>query len=189
MRPRGKYIPPFFTGVIVRAYGWLIILGREGLLNAVLAVGGLGPYRFIGTEAAVVVGLIQIMLPFAIILIVPAMQNIDRSLEMAAQNLGANRWVTFKRIVIPLAAPGIAGATVVVFTITVATFAVPEFLGGGRIDFVANYIYRTLFVSQNWPLAAAVSVTLVVIASTVVFGIFRLFGTGTLGFRAGDGNA
>jgi len=172
---------PFFTGVIVRAYGWLIILGRNGLVNAVLGAFGIGPIRFLTTEVAVVLGLLQIMLPFAIIMIAPAIQNIDRSLELAASNLGADRLRTFRYVVLPLAAPGIAGATIVVFTITAATFAVPDLLGGGRVDFVANLIYRTLFDSANYPLAAVFSVTLVALASVVVFVIFRTLGAGTLG--------
>lgn len=172
---------PFFTGVIVRAYGWLIILGRQGVVNAVLGVFGVGPVRFIASEPAVLVGLLQIMLPFAIIMIAPAIQDIDRSLELAASNLGANRLQTFRHVVLPLAAPGIAGATIVVFTITAATFAVPDIIGGGRVDFVANLVFRTLFDSGNYPLAAALSVALVAIASLVVLAIFRALGSGTLG--------
>lgn len=176
---------PFFTGVIVRAYGWLIVLGRDGVVNALLGVFGIGPVRFIASESAVLIGLVQIMLPFAIIMIAPAVQSIDRSLELAAQNLGADRVQTFRRVVIPLAMPGIAGATIVVFTITAATFAIPDLIGGGRVDFVANLIYRTLFDSANYPLAAALSVTLVGIASAVVLLVFRTIGSGTLGVHRG----
>jgi putative spermidine/putrescine transport system permease protein len=172
---------PFFTGVIVRAYGWLIILGREGVVNAVLGIFGPGPVRFIASEPAVLVGLLQIMLPFAIIMIAPAIQDIDRSLELAASNLGANRIQTFRHVVLPLAAPGIAGATIVVFTITAATFAIPDIIGGGRVDFVANLVFRTIFNSGNYPLAAALSIALVTIASLVVLAIFRTVGSGTLG--------
>lgn len=177
---------PFFTGVIVRAYGWLIILGRDGLVNAILGLFGIGPVRFIASEVAVLIGLVQIMLPFAIIMIAPAIQNVERELELAAQNLGANQLQTFRRVIIPLAKPGIAGATIVVFTITAATFAIPDLIGGGRVDFVANLIYRTLFDSANYPLAAALSVTLVVIASAVVLLVFRTIGSGTLGVTRGE---
>lgn len=174
---------PFFTGVIVRAYGWLIILGRNGLLNTLLDPLGIGPIRLIGTRAGVVIGLLQIMTPFAIIMIAPAVQDIDRSQERAASNLGANPFQTFRHIVIPLALPGIAGATVVVFTITSATFAIPALVGGGRVTFMANLIFRTLFDVGNWPLAATFSVSLVIVASVVVLAIFRLIGTGTLGMQ------
>ncbi|MEF8780603.1 MAG: ABC transporter permease [Haloferacaceae archaeon] len=178
---------PFFTGVIVRAYGWLIVLGRNGLVNSVLGAAGVEPVRLLSTRFAVVVGLLQIMTPLAIIMIAPAVQNVDRSLELAASNLGANRATTFRRIVIPLAAPGIAGATIVVFTISAATFAIPDLLGGGQVDFMANLIYRSLFDSGNYPLAAALSVALVIAASTVVLVIFRTLGAGTFGVNTGGG--
>ncbi|MFW6458602.1 MAG: ABC transporter permease [Halodesulfurarchaeum sp.] len=177
---------PFFTGVIVRAYGWLIIFGRDGLLNSLLGVLGIGPVRFLASEVAVVIGLVQIMFPYAIIMIAPAIQSIDRSLELAASNLGANRIQTFRHVVIPLAMPGIAGATIVVFTITAATFAIPDIIGGGQVDFVANLIYRTLFDSSHLPRAAALSVLLVAITSVVVLAIFRTVGAGTFGVERGD---
>ncbi len=177
---------PFFTGVIVRAYGWLIILGRNGLLNSALGVVGIGPIRFIGTRTGVVIGLLQIMIPFAIIMLAPAIQNIDRSLELAASNLGANRLDTFRYVVIPLSLPGVAGATIVVFTITSATYAIPELVGGGQVTFVANLIFRTLFDSGNWPLAATFSVALVIVSSIVVLFVFQVVGTGTLGVDTGD---
>ena len=179
---------PFFTGVIVRAYGWLIILGRNGLLNSTLGVIGIDPIRFIGTQTGVVIGLLQIMTPFAIIMLAPAIQNIDRSLELAASNLGANRLDTFRYIVIPLSLPGIAGATIVVFTITSATYAIPELVGGGQVTFVANLIFRTLFDAGNWPLAATFSVALVIVSSIVVLFVFQVIGTGTLGVDTGDAN-
>jgi len=179
---------PFFTGVIVRAYGWLVILGRNGLLNSTLGVVGIDPIRFIGTQTGVVIGLLQIMTPFAIIMLAPAIQNIDRSLELAASNLGANRLDTFRYIVIPLSLPGIAGATIVVFTITSATYAIPELVGGGQVTFVANLIFRTLFDAGNWPLAATFSVALVIVSSIVVLFVFQVVGTGTLGVDTGDAN-
>ncbi|MGM0399589.1 MAG: ABC transporter permease [Halobacteriota archaeon] len=180
---------PFFTGVIVRAYGWLIVLGRNGVVNAALGLVGVEPVRFLATDFAVLVGLLQIMLPYAIIMIAPAVQNIDRSLELAASNLGANRAQTFRHVVVPLAMPGIAGASVVVFTITAATFAIPDLIGGGRVDFVANLVYRSMFNSSNLPLAAAVSVLLVAVTSVVVLTIFRTVGPGTFGFQGGDHDA
>ncbi len=177
---------PFFTGVIVRAYGWLIILGRNGLVNTILGFVGVGPIRFISTEIGVTIGLLQIMLPFAILMIAPAIQNIDRSLELAASSLGSNRFNTFRHVVLPLAMPGIAGATIVVFTLTSATYAIPELVGGGQVDFMANVIYRALFNLTNYPLAATLSLSLVAVTSIVVFIIFKMFGTGTLGVTNGE---
>lgn len=172
---------PFFTGIIVRAYGWLILLGRNGIVNDALGVFGVGPVEFIGTRFGVIIGLLQIMIPFSIVMLAPAIQAIDESLEQAAMNLGADRISTFRHIIVPLAKPGIAGASIVVFTITAATFAIPDLLGAGQVAFMANMIFSQLFSQANWPLAAVFSVALVLVASVFVLGIFYWIGTGTLG--------
>jgi len=176
---------PFFTGIIVRTYGWLIILGQNGLVNNTLGVFGLGPIRFIGTPLAVMIGLLQIMIPYSIVMLAPAIQTIDESLEKAAMNLGANRIATFRHVILPLALPGIAGASIVVFTITSATFAIPGILGGGQVDLMANLIFKTLFSQANYPLAAVFSLSLVFVTSMIVFVIFTRVGTGTLGIETG----
>jgi len=172
---------PFFTGTIVRAYGWLIILGKRGLLNSVATALGLGRFDVFGTELAVVIGLFQLMLPFAILMLVPAIQAIDRSLERAALSLGANRVRTFRHVVVPLAKPGITAASIVVFTISMANFAIPWFLGAGTVDFMANFIHDIMLRSSNYPLAAALSVTLVLATSTIVMAVFYFLGAGTMG--------
>jgi len=178
---------PFFTGVVVRAYGWLIVLGENGLLNALLGMFGLGPYQILGTIPALIVGILQIMIPFAVMMIAPAIQSVDRSLERAAQNLGANRLNTFRYVVIPLAAPGLAGATIVVFTISTTLYAIPQILGLGRVNFLANVIYRTLFISGNYPLASAMSLSLVLVSSIIISIVFYRIGTGTLGVNTEQG--
>jgi putative spermidine/putrescine transport system permease protein len=180
---------PFFTGIIVRAYGWLILLGRNGLVNDLLGVFGVGPVKFIGTKLGVIIGLLQIMIPFSIVMLAPAIQAIDEELEQAAMNLGADRISVFRHVIIPLAKPGIAGASIVVFTITAATFAIPDLVGGGQVDFMANIIFSQLFSQANYPIAAVFSVSLVLVASVVVLGIFYVIGTGTLGIDRGGTDA
>lgn len=179
---------PFFTGVIVRAYGWLIILGREGLLNSVVTMLGINPINFIGNELGVGISLLQIMIPFAIIMIAPAIQNINNSLELAASNLGANRIETFRYVIIPLSLPGIAGAGIVVFTLTTTAYAIPDLIGGGLINFASNIIFSLLVESFNWPLASVFSIVLVISTSVFVVLVFRLVGTGTLGLEPNNTN-
>lgn len=171
---------PFFTGMVIRAYGWLIVLGENGLVNEFLALFGIGPFRILGTIPAVILGALQIMIPFAIMMIAPSIESIDRSVEQAAQNLGANRWETFRHVVMPLAFPGITGATIVVFTITTTLYAVPQILGLGRVNFMANVIYDTLFLVGNRPLAAVMAISLVVVNSLIVLVVFTKVGVGTL---------
>lgn len=174
---------PFFIGQVVRAYGWLIILGKEGLVNAVLAALGLPTFDLIYHFPAVVFGLVQYMLPFAVLLIIPAITAIDEDVERASESLGAG-WVnTFRYVVLPMARPGLIGATVVVFTLTLTDFAMPEILGGGTTDFFASAIYDSFFQISNPGLGAALSMVLVATGSVLVALIFILAGTGTLGIR------
>ncbi|WP_435079538.1 ABC transporter permease [Halococcus sp. AFM35] len=172
---------PFFSGVIIRAYGWLIILGQGGLINWLFTSIGLGPQNYIGTSFAVIIGLVQYMLPFAVLMLTPAMASIDRDLERAAKNCGADSWRTFRYIVLPLARPGITSATIIVFTLTMANYSIPKLLGGGTVSFAATFMYQKIFTTLNYPLAAVLSIVLTAIASIIVFGVFKIYGTGTLG--------
>lgn len=173
---------PFFIGQVVRAYGWLIILGKQGLINQALGGIGLEPLDLLYNYNAVILGLIQYMLPFAVLMLAPALTAIPQEVEQASESLGAN-WVrTFLHVVIPMAKPGLVGASVVVFTLTITDFAMPEILGGGTIDFIANAIYDGFFQISNAGLGSALAVALVLIGSTLVAVIFVGLGAGTLSF-------
>jgi putative spermidine/putrescine transport system permease protein len=172
---------PFFIGQVVRAYGWLIILGKEGLLNSLLTAIGLPALDLIYNYGAVVFGLVQYMLPFAVLLITPAIAAIPEDVELASESLGAG-WVrTFRHVVLPMAVPGLVGAAVVVFTLTLTDFAMPEILGGGTSDFIANAIYDSYFQISDPGLGSALSVVLVGVGSAIVALAFVVAGTGTLG--------
>ncbi|GGJ17400.1 ABC transporter permease [Halobellus salinus] len=177
---------PFFTGVIIRAYGWLIILGENGLLNWVLGTLSLPTVSFLGTPVAVLLGLLQYLLPFAVLMLTPAIASIDPDLERAAKNCGANQWQTFRHVVLPLARPGITAATIVSFTICMANYSIPDLLGGGTLSFVANFIYNQVFGTLNYPFAAVLSVVLVAVASSFVLVVFKMYGTGTLGVEVDE---
>lgn len=174
---------PFFIGQVVRAYGWLIILGKEGILSTFLGRFGIDPPGMIYNYPAVIFGLIQYMLPFAILLIVPAITAISEEVELASEGLGARWPSTFRHVVLPMASPGIVGASVVVFTLTLTDFAMPEILGGGKNDFIANLIYDSFFQISDPGLGSALSVILVAVGSILVAGVFHLAGPGTLGLR------
>lgn len=174
---------PFFIGQVVRAYGWLIILGKEGLINQALAGLGLPTMDLIYNYPSVIFGLIQYMLPFGVLLIIPAITAISEDIELASEGLGARWPSTFRHIVLPMAKPGLIGAGVVVFTLTLTDFAMPEILGGGTSDFIASAIYDSFFQLSNPGLGAALSVILVLVGSLLVAGVFVLVGTGTLGVR------
>lgn len=164
---------PFFTGEIVRAYGWLIILGKHGLVNGILSLFGIANLNLIYNEFAVIVGLSQMMLPFAVLMLAPAITNINQDMELAAENLGANKFKTLVHVVLPLSAPGLIAAAIVVFTLSMTEYAVPALLGGRLVNFSANMIYDTMFHVGDYPFGSALSVILVVGVSALVFLIFK----------------
>lgn len=174
---------PFLIGQVVRAYGWLVLLGNEGLLNQLFGLVGLGPFKMIYTYPAVVFGLAQYMLPFAVLMLAPAMAAIPEEIEMASESLGATWTETFRHVVLPMAKPGLVGAGIVVFTLTLTDFAMPAILGGGTNDFIANAIYDAFFRISDAGLGSALSLLLVLVGSTIVGIVFALVGAGTLGFR------
>lgn len=167
---------PFFIGQVVRAYGWLIVLGQEGMINNVLTAVGLERIRLLYNFPAVVAGLAQYMLPFAVLLLSPAIVAISEDLETASAGLGANWLRTLLHVVLPLAAPGIIGACVVVFTISLTDFAIPAIMGGGKSDFMANLIYSAFFNMTDSGLGSALSIILVLIGSTVFAVFYALVG-------------
>ena len=179
---------PFFIGQVVRAYGWLIILGREGLVNSALTGLGLPAQDLLFSYGTVLFGLVQYMLPFAVLLIIPALSAIPEDVERASEGLGATWPATFAHVVLPMARPGLIGASVVVFTLTLTDFAMPEILGGGTQDFFASAIYDAFFQISNSGLGAALAIVLTLVGSVIVALVFALAGTGTLGFRH-DGRA
>jgi len=173
---------PFFVGQVVRAYGWLVVLGHQGLLNTLLGAAGLGRLELLYTYPGVLLGLVQYMLPFAVLMMIPAITAIPREMEMASEGLGARWWSTLRHVVLPMAKPGFVAAGVVVFTLTLTDFAMPEVMGGGRTDFMANAVYEAFFSISDAGLGSALAVLLVLLGSTLVGLIFALVGVGTLGY-------
>jgi putative spermidine/putrescine transport system permease protein len=171
---------PFFIGQVVRAYGWLIILGNDGIVNHALGVLGLGPYRFLFNFPAVVFGLVQYMLPFAVLMLAPALTAISEEVETAAKSLGASWPRAMWHVVLPMARPGLIGAGLVVLTLSLTDFAMPAMLGGGSQDFIANAIYDQYFRTSDMGLGAALAVILVAGGTFLVGVILALFGAGTL---------
>jgi putative spermidine/putrescine transport system permease protein len=171
---------PFFIGQVVRAYGWLIILGSQGIVNDVLGLVGIPTLRLLYNYPAVLFGLVQYMLPFAVLMLAPALTAIPEELEAAAGSLGASWVKTFRHVVLPLARPGLVGAGLVVMTLSLTDFAIPAMLGGGSQDFIANAIYDQFFRTSDQGLGATLSLLLVAVGSLLVGVVFAAFGAGTL---------
>lgn len=172
---------PFFIGQVVRAYGLLIILGTSGIVNQGLDLVGVAPLRLLFNFPAVVFGEVQYMLPFAVLMLTPALAAIPQETETAASSLGANWLRSLWHITLPMAKPGLVGAGLVVGTLTLTDFAIPAMLGGGSQDFIANAIYDQFFRTADAGLGAALALILVALGSVIVGVVVALFGAGTLG--------
>lgn len=175
---------PFFIGQVVRAYGMLILLGSNGIANEALGLIGVAPLRLLFNFPAVVFGLVQYMLPFAVLMLAPALTAIPQEIETAASSLGANWWRSLWHVVLPMAKPGLVGAGLVVGTLALTDFAMPAMLGGGSQDFIANAIYDQFFRTADQGLGAALAMILVAIGSVLVGLVIAIFGAGTMGMGA-----
>lgn len=155
-------LAPELSGVVLRTYGWIVILEDRGLVNTLLMNLGWidAPLRLAQSFTGVAIGLTHVLMPFAILAIFSTLQTIDPVLEHAAQNLGANRRRTFFKVLLPLSLPGVVGAFFLTFTVAASAYATPAILGGSGFHVLATMIYRQLLFFLNWPLAAVMSLVL-----------------------------
>jgi len=160
---------PELSGVVLRTYGWLVILEDHGLVNSLLLRIGLieKPIRLSQSFTGVAIGLTHVLLPFGIFAIFSTLQTIDPLLERAAQNLGANRRRSFFRVLLPLSMPGILGSFFLCFTLTASAYATPSILGGSSFHVLATMIYEQLLFFLNWPLAAVMALVLLILVLVV----------------------
>ena len=162
---------PLLVGNVVRAAGWLGLLGNNGLINAALQTLRITtePVRLIYTPGAVVVGIVAVVLPYMILTLAAVIESIPRSVEEAAANLGATATTVFRRVVWPLALPGTIAGCVLVFILCMNTYATAVLLGGPQFKMMAPAVYDQFSKGMNWPFGAALafillSVTLVLTA-------------------------
>jgi spermidine/putrescine transport system permease protein len=150
---------PFFASLIVRIYAWMLILRPTGFLNLALEWLGLveQPLELLFTEVAVVVGLVYILLPFMFLPLYASVEKLDPMLLQASQDLGATPLQTFRRVVLPLTLPGIAGGSIIVFIPAFGNFVVPALLGGAKVMLVGNTIEQQFLAARNWPFGAALA--------------------------------
>jgi len=166
---------PFLMGEIVRAFGWFLVLGNQGLLAWVQSWFGFSG-GILGTELAVIIGMMQVSIPLATLLILPAITRIPPDLERAAETLGASPSRVWRHVLVPLARPGIAGGAAVVLLLNLAEFDMPAILGLGRLPFVANVIRDVYTLQANLYLGSAFSLVLLMI-STLLVAILLIVGT------------
>jgi spermidine/putrescine transport system permease protein len=161
-----------FGGYLVRIYAWRTILGAEGVINGTLISLGLinEPIRAIlNSPFAVVVALVNFLVPLAVLPIYAAMQNVSPGVLEAARDLGGNSWSVTRGVVLPLTLPGVRVAFIFTFIASAGEFAIPSLLGGTETEFVGNHIQFQMGQTLNWPLGAAMAITLIVSAIAISF--------------------
>lgn len=144
---------PLLMSVIVRSYGWLLLLSDRGFVNTMLGTLGLGPYRLIHNETGVIIALVHILLPFAVLPLISVLQRIPETYREAALDLGASNFTVFRRVTLPLSLPGVIVGAEIVFALSLSSFVTPSVLGGGRVQVLARVVYDNIGEIQ-WGVAA-----------------------------------
>ncbi|SEJ39595.1 ABC transporter permease [Pseudomonas sp. NFR16] len=168
-------ILPFWTSVLVRSYAWLVLLQRRGLVNQTLMDLGIidQPLNLMHNTTGTVIGTLHVMLPFMVLPLYSVMKKIPQDLMQASESLGAKPFYTFRRVFLPMAAPGIMAGSILVFVICLGFFITPELLGGGRTILVSMLVQRNVELYHAWGAASAVGLVLLFVVFLIFWGINR----------------
>jgi putative spermidine/putrescine transport system permease protein len=166
---------PFWTSVLVRAYAWLALLQRTGVINQLLRQFGVidEPLALVHNSFGTVVATLHILLPFMVLPLYATMQQIPRDLMQAGASLGAGPLLTFWRIFLPLSLPGVLAGSTLVFVLTLGFYITPELLGGGRTIMISMLVSRNVELYDQWGAASAVGVVLLVAVGAIFFAVSR----------------
>lgn len=154
------FIMPMWINMLLRTYAWITILGKNGILNSILAIFNIGPFDFMYTDFAVILGMVYNFLPFMVLPIYTSITKVDKNLIDAARDLGANSKQVFTRVVFPLTLPGVITGIIMVFLPAVSTFVIPQLLGGGQYMMIGNLIEKQFLLTGNWYFGSALSMVL-----------------------------
>lgn len=157
---------PLMVSVVVRAFGWIVILGPSGIINTALTRIGLidAPLQMTHNEIGIIVGETQLLLPYMVLSLLAVLKKVDPYLEEAALSLGANPVVVFLKVTLPISLPGLMSGVLLVFSLAMTAFATPLILGGARTPLLTTLLYRFVFSTYDWSAAAAVAIVLAVLA-------------------------
>ena len=157
---------PWLVSLVVRTYGWIILLGPKGFLNAFLGWVGVidTPLKLMFNDTGIVIGLTHVLIPFAVVSILASLLSIEENLEEASRVLGANRLQTFRTIVLPLSLPGVFTSLMVIYLASVGAIVTPLLLGGITEKFVGSQIYQEVMATFNMSKAAAWSICLLTLS-------------------------
>ncbi len=176
---------PLWVSVLVRTYSWIVVLGREGLVNAMLSALGVvdEPLKLVFTRGAVLIASVQVLLPLAVLIMFSGMRQINRTLIQAARIMGAPPSTAFRRIFLPLSMNGVISATILIFVLSLGFYVTPALVGGPRDIMISNVIAAQINQTLEWGLGAALGIVLLA-CGLAISGIIYL----TLGRFAGQAN-
>jgi putative spermidine/putrescine transport system permease protein len=174
---------PLLTSAVVRTFTWVVILGRQGIINNLMVSWGWieAPLKLLYTPNAVAIALTQIELPLMVLPLITALMNINPALAQASLALGAGRWRTFYQIVLPLSLPGLLTGCLLVFASSVSAFVTQVLVGGGQQMFMPFYIYQQAIQANDYPFAAAVAV-LLLLSVLIIVSLANLLARRSKGF-------
>ncbi len=166
-------IVPYFTSVVVRTYSWMVILGRNGILNQLLLNWGVidQPLELMYNRMGVIIGMSYVLLPYLVLTLFSAMKGIDYNLIRAAQSMGASGTYTFLKVFLPLSMPGLISGCLIVFILAIGFFITPALMGGAEDVMIAMLIQREIELNLNWPVAAMLSLALLAV-TLVLYAIY-----------------
>lgn len=162
---------PFWTSLLVRTYAWMLILNDNGIVNSISQSLGLGTLDLLYTPFASQIGLIYTFLPFMVLPIYSALAGFDFRLAEAAFDLGARKFTVIRRVLLPIAVPGIISGILLVFMPAFGSYVQPVLLGGGKLLLIGNLIADQFGQSRNWPFGAALSVIILIMLMVALIGI------------------
>lgn len=177
---RGLYIAlavfPMLTSPVVRSFSWMVILGKNGIVNNILLKIGIikEPLSLLYNEFSIVIGFVYLFMPLMILSLVGVLENIDKDLAAAAESLGATKFKAFMKVIFPLSIPGLIVGCVLVFTGSLTAYTTPQLLGGTKSRVLATVMYQNAMTLFDWDTAAVVA-TIMIVATILVSGIINSF--------------
>lgn len=167
---------PFWISVLIRAFGWVIVLRTKGVANDALMWMELisEPLYLVRTEFSVILGMVHFLIPFAVFPLASVMRQVNPNILLASRGMGAKPSFTFTQVFFPLTIPGILASVIIVLVFSLGFFITPAILGGGKIVLIAEYIYIQMFQTTNWGFGAALSVALLMLVTLLIGMLFRI---------------
>ena len=170
-------IVPFLVSSLIRLFGWINLLRKDGIINSLLLQWGLikEPLQLVYNTTGVMIGLVYMLLPFMILPLYSSIEKLDKSLLEACSDLGAKPAIAFLKVTLPLTMPGVFAGSILVFIPSLGYFFVTDILGGNKTQVIGNVIRNQFITARNWPLGAAISIFLIII-TLVLVGLYQKSG-------------